>query len=70
MAIEQLGAFQESWLPAGAWEQCVSHTHQLDPDLPVWVGIDMALKRDTIAVCVAQPQEDRVLSRAKSGIQN
>ena len=56
---------QESWLPAGAWEQCVSHTHQLDPDLPVWVGIDMALKRDTIAVCVAQPQEDRVVLRAK-----
>jgi hypothetical protein len=28
-----------------------------DPDLPVWVGIDMALKHDTIAVCVAQPQE-------------
>ena len=56
---------QESWLPVGAWEQCVSHTHQLDPDLPVWVGIDMALKRDTIAVCVAQPQDDRVVVRAK-----
>jgi phage terminase large subunit-like protein len=56
---------QESWLPEGAWAQCVSHTHQLDPDLPVWVGIDMALKRDTIAVCVAQPQEDRVVVRAK-----
>jgi phage terminase large subunit-like protein len=41
---------QESWLPVGAWEQCVSDL-KFDPDLPVWVGIDMALKHDTIAVC-------------------
>lgn len=56
---------QESWLPTGAWEQCVDHTLTLDEDLPIWVGIDMALKRDTIAVCVAQPQGERVVVRAK-----
>lgn len=56
---------QESWLPTGAWEQCVDHTLTLDEDLPVWVGIDMALKRDTIAVCVAQPQGERVVVRAR-----
>ena len=55
---------QESWLPVGAWEQCVSDL-QLDPELPVWVGIDMALKHDTIAVCVAQPQADRCVVRSK-----
>jgi len=55
---------QESWLPVGAWEQCVSD-RQLEPDLPVWVGIDMALRHDTIAVCVAQPQESRVVVRAR-----
>jgi phage terminase large subunit-like protein len=55
---------QESWLPVGAWEQCVSDL-QFDPDLPVWVGIDMALKHDTIAVCVAQPQADRCVVRSK-----
>ena len=55
---------QESWLPVGAWEQCVSDL-QLDPELPVWVGIDMALKHDTIAVCVAQPQTDRCVVRSK-----
>ena len=55
---------QESWLPVGAWEQCVSDL-QLDTKLPVWVGIDMALKHDTIAVCVAQPQSDRVVVRSK-----
>lgn len=56
---------QESWLPTGAWEQCVDHELELDRDLPVWVGIDMALKRDTIAVVIAQPQNDRVVVRAK-----
>jgi phage terminase large subunit-like protein len=56
---------QESWLPTGAWEQCVDHQTVLDPDLPAWVGIDMALKRDTIGVVLAQPQEDRVVLRAK-----
>jgi phage terminase large subunit-like protein len=55
---------QESWLPVGAWEQCVSDV-QFNPELPVWVGIDMALKHDTIAVCIAQPQDDRVVVRSK-----
>ena len=60
---------QESWLPTGAWEQCVAHHLDLLEGEPVWIGIDMALKRDTIAVVVAQPQEtesgDRVVLRAK-----
>lgn len=55
---------QESWLPVGAWEQCVSDL-QFNSELPVWVGIDMALKHDTIAVCVAQPQADRCVVRSK-----
>jgi phage terminase large subunit-like protein len=55
---------QESWLPAGAWEQCVSD-RELDTELPVWVGIDMALKHDSIAVVVAQPQDDVVVVRSK-----
>ena len=55
---------QESWLPVGAWEQCRSD-RQLQDDLPVWVGIDMALKHDSIAVVVAQPQDDVVVLRAK-----
>jgi len=56
---------QESWLPEGAWAQCVAPEIQLDPDLPVWVGIDMALKRDTIGICIAQPQGERCVVRAK-----
>jgi phage terminase large subunit-like protein len=55
----------ESWLPKGAWEQCRSED-ELDPNIPVFVGIDMALKHDSIAVVVAQPQESgRVVVRAK-----
>jgi phage terminase large subunit-like protein len=55
---------QESWLPAGAWERCVSEL-ELDRELPVWVGIDMALKHDSIAVVLAQPQGDRVVVRSR-----
>jgi phage terminase large subunit-like protein len=55
---------QESWLPVGAWERCVSDL-DLDLELPVWVGIDMALKHDSIAVVIAQPQDERVVVRSK-----
>ena len=55
----------ESWLPTGAWELCRSDM-QLKPDLPTFVGVDMALKHDSIAVVVAQLQESgRVVTRAK-----
>ena len=55
---------QESWLPAGAWEACTSD-QPLRADLPVWVGIDMALKHDSIAVVIAQPQDKGVVVRAQ-----
>lgn len=48
---------EESWLPTGAWEACEGDA-DLDPDLPVWVGIDMALKHDSVAVVVVQPTTD------------
>jgi len=54
----------ESWLPTGAWELCRSDM-QLKPDLPTFVGVDMALKHDSIAVVIAQPQDGRVVVRAK-----
>jgi phage terminase large subunit-like protein len=55
---------QESWLPAGSWQQCFD-TRELRPDLPTFVGIDMALKHDSIAVVIAQPQDDLVVTRAR-----
>lgn len=49
---------QESWLPVGAWERLVGET-VIDPDLPCYVGIDMALKHDSIGVVLAQQQGER-----------
>ena len=48
---------QESWLPVGSWEQCTGTT-TIDVDRECFVGIDMALKHDSIAVVLAQVQED------------
>jgi phage terminase large subunit-like protein len=55
---------EESWLPAGAWERLVGEV-EIDPDLETWVGIDMALKHDSIAVVMAQPQGEKVAVTAK-----
>lgn len=50
----------DSWLPANAFNLCKS-TRQINPELPVYVGIDMALKHDSIAVVHAQLQSDGVV---------
>ena len=51
---------QESWLPVGTWERCLSpEPLVLDPELPCFVGIDMALKHDSIGVVVAQEQNEK-----------
>jgi len=55
---------QESWLPPGSWHKCRSDL-AIDPEMPSFVGIDMALKHDSIAIVIAQPREDRVICRAK-----
>jgi phage terminase large subunit-like protein len=55
---------EASWLPPGAWHRCRSDL-ELDRETPAFVGIDMALKHDSIAIVVAQPREDRVICRAK-----
>jgi len=54
----------ESWLPVGAFEACRS-AREVSFDLPIYVGIDMALKHDSIAVVVAQPQDGVLVVRAK-----
>jgi phage terminase large subunit-like protein len=55
---------QESWLPSGAWQACID-ARPLRNDLPMFVGIDMALKHDSIAIVLAQPQDDVVVTRAR-----
>jgi len=47
----------ESWLPPGAWEACRGRV-QFDAETPTFVGIDMALKHDTVAVVAAQERPD------------
>lgn len=54
----------QSWLPAGAWERLVGDV-VLDPTAETYVGIDMALKHDSIAVVMAQPQGDMIAVHAK-----
>ena len=54
----------DSWLPQGAWELCRS-TLDLVPGAATWVGVDMALKRDTTAVVLVQHVQDKVVARAK-----
>lgn len=47
----------ESWLPRGAWDACKGELVS-DPNLPTWVGADMALKRDSAAIVIVQLRED------------
>jgi len=50
---------QESWLPAGAWENCNNPSaSEINAYDPAWVGIDMALKHDSIGIVIAQPHDD------------
>jgi phage terminase large subunit-like protein len=48
---------QESWLPVGAWETLNEPTDINTTD-EMFVGIDMALKHDSIAIVMAQPKSD------------
>lgn len=55
---------QECWLPAGAWDACRDDVPLVD-DAPLFVGVDMALKHDSVAVVAAQPQGDRLVVRSR-----
>lgn len=56
---------QESWLPSGSWEQCLAPELELVANAPTFVGIDMALKHDSIAVVCVQEIDGRLIVRAK-----
>lgn len=55
---------QESWLPTGAWDQGVSTEPLIDGE-PTWLGVDMALKHDSIAIVAVQKRDDKYVARAK-----
>jgi len=52
----------DSWLPSGAWGACEVDSVNLSPSLPVFVGVDMALKHDSVAVVCAQPRADDTIA--------
>lgn len=47
---------EDLWLPWGAWDECFDPHRDLDLKLPVYVGVDGALKKDTFAVVLYQRQ--------------
>ena len=52
-----------AWLPAGAWDACKGEV-VFDPSLPTWIGVDMALKRDSAAIVRVQRRPDGRLQAA------
>jgi phage terminase large subunit-like protein len=55
---------EEIWVPHGVWERCQSSL-ELDPSLPLRVGIDIGLKHDSAAVACAQLVEGRLVCRTR-----
>lgn len=55
------------WLEAGAWEACRSDL-DLDPTLPVYVGVDVGIRHDSSAVSVAQKRDGRTIVRGRTWI--
>ncbi len=62
--LGQWTAAEQTWLPAGAWEACRSQA-QLDPALPVAVGIDLGQTFDAAAVVVGQRQGEQTVVRSR-----
>jgi len=60
--LNQWTRSQESWLPAGAWEACTDHTVAMQPGADTWVGVDMALKHDSIAIVTVQKQGEQFVT--------
>jgi phage terminase large subunit-like protein len=63
--LNQWVAAEHLWLPAGLWEAQADPSRNLDPRLPLAVGIDPAYSDDTFAVVAAQRQGDDVVLRAQ-----
>lgn len=61
--LNQWTATAEAWLPFGAWDACRSDL-ELDPGLPLHVGIDVALRNDSTAIVCAQKHGERTVVRA------
>ena len=56
---------EDIWIPHGAWKNCDDRSFFFDPDLPLYVGVDGALKRDTFAIVGGQRQDDLFVTKAR-----
>lgn len=63
--LNQWTASQAAWLPPGAWDACKHPEFELDPELPVCVGIDIGMYHDAAAVVIAQRQPERMVLRCR-----
>jgi phage terminase large subunit-like protein len=52
-----------TWIPAEAWERCYEAGAEIPQDASVYVGVDIALVRDSTAVSVAwkRPEDERIV---------
>ncbi len=63
--LNQWVAGADLWLPFGAWDACKDESLELDPSLPTFAGVDIALRNDSTAVVLAQRQGERTVVRAR-----
>lgn len=47
---------EDIWLPYEAWESCIQEDRDLSRRYPLYVGVDGALRRDSMALVAYQPQ--------------
>ena len=48
----------DSWLPVGTWSECASDEKlKFDAQLPMYVGVDLALKHDSVGIVHVQNQK-------------
>lgn len=62
--LDQWTSSAEAWLPFGAWDACRDDLG-LDPNLPLRVGVDVALRNDSTAVVAAQKRGERTILRSR-----
>lgn len=63
--LNQWTTSEEIWIPETTWDACKAPDLDLDPALPLYVGIDMAHSNDSAAVVCVQRQETRTVVRAR-----
>jgi phage terminase large subunit-like protein len=63
--LNQWTSARTAWLPYGAWDACKDESLTLDPSLPTFAGVDIALRNDSTAVVLAQRQGERTVVRAR-----